>query len=242
MGHRTHPYWSGLLRVGPGWALLDSVIGDNCPHAHLAPQIILPRGPAVSVETDARKYVLRDRALYLPSSIRHKIGPINIPVRSLYLDPFFTPKGREKAKAPFFVSEAASQKLAEIEEDSALSKWCDHNLGVALRDDGPLRFLVEPTTADIRLTPAALARSMGVSPRVLRTKSLKAYGVTTRKLTQWVQLKLAARAVAEGASLASAAHIGGFSDQAHFTRRLVQWFGVTPHAALANMELDFHGE
>ena len=46
---------------------------------------------------------------------------------------------------------------------------------------------------------------------------------------------LAAKAMEASSSLADAAAAGGFADQAHFTRRLQQWFGVTPKIGLSGL-------
>jgi AraC-like DNA-binding protein len=63
------------------------------------------------------------------------------------------------------------------------------------------------------------------------------FGVPPSKLLQWLQLLGAAKALEASASLADAAAAGGFSDQAHFTRRLRQWFGVTPKVGLSGLEV-----
>jgi AraC-like DNA-binding protein len=63
------------------------------------------------------------------------------------------------------------------------------------------------------------------------------FGVPTAKLLQWLQLQQAIEALQQSQNLADAAAAGGFSDQAHFTRRLVEWFGVTPAQGLARLEI-----
>jgi len=78
---------------------------------------------------------------------------------------------------------------------------------------------------------------MGLSPARLREIAIRDFGVPTAKLLQWLQLQHAIDALRHTASLAEAAAAGGFADQAHFTRRLVQWFGVTPSLGLAQLEI-----
>jgi AraC-like DNA-binding protein len=53
-------------------------------------------------------------------------------------------------------------------------------------------------------------------------------------LSQWLlwrKLEQAALAISTGASLAEAAHAGGFADQPHFSRTMRRMFGLTPGAA-----------
>lgn len=86
-------------------------------------------------------------------------------------------------------------------------------------------------------SPAALAQSIGLSTTRLREIAIHDFGVPTAKLLQWLQLQSAIEAFRQTHNLADAAAAGGFSDQAHFTRRLVEWFGVTPSLGLAQLEI-----
>ncbi len=69
---------------------------------------------------------------------------------------------------------------------------------------------------------------------------MRDYGVPPSKLTQWLQIQQAAKALTETTNLAEIAAQAGFSDQAHFTRRMVEWFGVTPSLGLAGIEVSVH--
>jgi AraC-like DNA-binding protein len=91
---------------------------------------------------------------------------------------------------------------------------------------------IEPGTG-----PAELAQVIGLSTTRLRELTVHDFGVPTAKLLQWLHLQHAIEALRQSRSLADAAAAGGFSDQAHFTRRLVEWFGVTPSLGLAQLEI-----
>lgn len=56
-------------------------------------------------------------------------------------------------------------------------------------------------------------------------------------LAPLTQIQRAIEGLDQSHSLAAAAAAGEFSDQAHFTRRLVEWFGVTPSLGLAKIEI-----
>lgn len=90
---------------------------------------------------------------------------------------------------------------------------------------------------DALTSPAALARALSLSPSRLREIVKADFGVPPSKLLQWLQLLVAAKAMQTSASLADAAAAGGFADQAHFTRRLQQWFGVSPKIGLSGLEI-----
>jgi AraC-like DNA-binding protein len=86
-------------------------------------------------------------------------------------------------------------------------------------------------------TPSELAKAVGVSTTRMREIAIRDFGVPTTKLLQWLQVQRAIEGFHQSHSLAAAAAAGGFSDQAHFTRRLVEWFGVTPSQGLAKIEI-----
>ena len=90
-------------------------------------------------------------------------------------------------------------------------------------------------------SPAALARELALSPSRLREIVKAGFGVPPSKLLQWLQLLASAEALATTDRLCDAAAAGGFSDQAHFTRRLRQWFGVTPGTGLQGLEISIDG-
>ena len=91
---------------------------------------------------------------------------------------------------------------------------------------------IEPGAA-----PSELAKAVGVSTTRMREIAIRDFGVPTTKLLQWLQVQRAIEGFHQSHSLAAAAAAGGFSDQAHFTRRLVEWFGVTPSQGLAKIEI-----
>jgi AraC-like DNA-binding protein len=90
----------------------------------------------------------------------------------------------------------------------------------------------DPTT---RMDQAELARRLGHE----RTQSLRffkaATGMTFRGFKRWIALCAAARAIANGELVRTAAMDAGFADTAHLTRTFRTSFGTTPTLATANL-------
>lgn len=76
----------------------------------------------------------------------------------------------------------------------------------------------------------AAAADLGVAPRTLQRLLLAATGRPPSFWLMLVRARRAARALAGAASLAAVAHAHGYADQAHMSRDLGRWFGLTPTA------------
>ena len=53
-------------------------------------------------------------------------------------------------------------------------------------------------------------------------------GISIKSYTLWARMRRAVELIAHGESLSVVAHDVGFSDAAHLTRTLKQFFGLTP--------------
>ena len=75
-----------------------------------------------------------------------------------------------------------------------------------------------------------------------RTQALRCFkaatGQTFRNFKQWSALQHAARLMAEGALVRTAAMDAGFADTAHLSRVFRQGFGLTPSVAIAGLRPD----
>ena len=85
-----------------------------------------------------------------------------------------------------------------------------------------------------RMSQAELASLTGME----RTRALRAFkaatGMTFRAFKNWTGLQAAAREIAQGQLVRTAAMDAGFSDSAHLTRTFRLSFGTTPSAATAD--------
>lgn len=83
--------------------------------------------------------------------------------------------------------------------------------------------------ADVDL--GGVARRIGLSPARLRALARAELGAPLAHWRAWLQLERAIGALRRGEPLAAAAVLGGFSDQAHLSRTMRRFFGVTPLTA-----------
>jgi AraC-like DNA-binding protein len=86
-----------------------------------------------------------------------------------------------------------------------------------------------------RMSQGELARRLSLE----RTRALRCFkaatGQTFREFKRWSALQHAARLMAEGALVRTAAMDGGFADTAHLSRVFRRYFGLTPSVAIAGL-------
>jgi len=229
----------GRMTLGLGWAILDAHTGENRLHSHVAHQVSLALEVDCAIGGPHPLRLARGEAAIIPAGIQHCLTPVGAPVRTIYVDPLFdglrdliqtpVPKQlnpKEAAALEAITSgEMAKQWIGAFVNKSSSSSPIDGRLHAALSE-------IVPGTS-----PSKLAQALGLSTTRLRELAIRDFGVPTAKLLQWLQLQHAIDALRQTRNLANAAAAGGFSDQAHFTRRLVEWFGVTPSLGLAQLEI-----
>ena len=99
---------------------------------------------------------------------------------------------------------------------------------------------VESALVALRASGAAVstvAGQVGVSPRTLHRRLVAATGRTPVYWMQLARARRTARSLLRADDLASVAVDLGYADQAHMSRSLRQWFGVTPRTLTAPSDL-----
>jgi AraC-like DNA-binding protein len=74
----------------------------------------------------------------------------------------------------------------------------------------------------------SIADAVHLSPDRFRHLFVEQTGVGFRPYLLWLRIECALAAYVGGSSLTDAAHIGGFSDSAHFSRTFRKMFGIAP--------------
>lgn len=227
------------MTLGLGWALLDAYTGDNRLHSHVAHQISLALEVDCEIGGAHPLRLARGEAAIIPAGTRHCLTPAGAPVRTVYVDPQFCGmRDRILGPAPKQLNQKDAAGLKAVCSGEAAKQWISAFVSTS-SSFSPIDARLHAALSTIvpGTNPAALAQSIGLSTSRLREVAIRDFGVPTAKLLQWLQLQTAIEALQQSRNLADAAAAGGFSDQAHFTRRLVEWFGVTPSQGLAQLEI-----
>lgn len=85
-------------------------------------------------------------------------------------------------------------------------------------------------------TVAKAAQWLGVSPRTLQRLLICQTGRTPSFWLQLARVRQAARSLQNSISLAEVAHIHGYADQAHMSRDIKRWLGLSPTHLIHNTE------
>ena len=235
---------TGTLAFGPWWLLYCGPIGPTEVHAHHAFQIVVHGGssclvdgagesidgPIAVVEPDHHHAICAHReravvvfvepasyaaanlgrrgsaaALHGHDSVSEVIGPS-------------TPDNWSRA------DEAVHRTLAMagVLEPAAPLRWWRH----PAVDEALLRLpdLVEDDSVDV----SELAASIGVSSSRLTHVFSAEVGIPLRSYARWLRLVRATERLADGATIAEAAHEARFVDGAHFSRTFMEMFGLSP--------------
>lgn len=235
---KTDTEWAGEIMLGVGWALLDAQVGDNRPHKHVAHQVSMAlAGPVSVIGTDTMD-LAEGVAVLIPAGFEHSLQPAGAILRSLYVDPTFRGvRDLNRLTGLTSLTAVESNSLAAVRTGKDAQMWIETFLrqGAVTQIDHRLQKILHSLDPDT--SPAEMAPLLGISTTRLREISVRDFGVPTTKLLQWLQVQKAIEAFELSHNLAQAASAGGFSDQAHFTRRLVEWFGVTPSRGLAKLKI-----
>lgn len=226
------------MTLGMGWAWLDARIGDNRAHHHVAHQISLALDHECEIAGPSPLRISQGEAVLIPAGTLHCLAPVGIAVRTIYVDPMFRGTNSLTSEAGCTrLSRGDASALLAIRDGKQARQWIADFLGLNGSRIIDTRLRAAVAKSDPETSPTALARLVGVSPARLREIAVRDFGVPPSKLLQWLQLQRAINALRQSRNLADAAAAGGFSDQAHFTRRLVEWFGVTPASGLNGLDI-----
>lgn len=220
-----------LLMLGPAYA--------SAQHRHHAAQIAFSLDGPVIFESPQTGRHCADMLLISPNTPH--AHPAFGALAFLYLWPESTEwlnfPGREKGGVvplPFNLRLRSIARRAAAGNAVAARSLVDDLIGKsasrALSDDALVSRAIEFIKRSLggRITLAAVATAVHISPSRLAHRFREATGVPLRRYVLWCRLRAAAEAAMRGTSLTTAAHLAGFADSAHLSRTFRTMFGVAP--------------
>ena len=235
--------WNGRTTLGDGWAVYEGPVADARPHRHLAIQLAIGLKESIAITGDRGTVV--GPAVLVRAGTRHRLAPVPGAVRLVFVE-VDSPIGQVWRSATvdddILQAPAGLARELRVSEDAAaamdrLSGACpkrvlDDRLACALAA------LAENPGGSGAIARAAMTARVSVS--CLRALAAEALAAPLAQWRQWRMLLQAARVIAAGQSLAKAAAEAGFSDQAHLSRTMGRFFGITPSVAATSLRRD-HG-
>ena len=221
---------------GESYAVYSGPAGHTSLHQHAAYQFVLGVSSELVVFNDSGSE-MRGHVFLIPPLLKHTIRcsgvttVIFIDAHSAIIEKIKTISEAtsivdlSKAELPFSRYSKISEIINILHKYSQTeSSNIDPRLAEAIAKLGE-----RPGEMKI----ANVAEACGLSISHLRTLARQELGVPISTWLIWRKLEKASRALAEGTSLAESALIGGFTDQAHFSRTMRRMIGMTPQEALA---------
>jgi len=230
--------WSGSFYVGNAFAVYVGPSDANDMHKHVAYQLVLCRSGIAEVTKESGEKVT-GKAILIRPLIPHSISSESN-LTLIYLEPqsdlvskMLINTGKDSVEAlvtgslpfdPYLKYEELVRSLMILTSKEA--RDIDERVLLAMS-----KLSESPGSSSI----AEVAKECGLSESHLRALVRKQLGVPLATWIIWRKLQAAVNELRSGATFADSAVVGGFADQAHFTRTLRRMFGITPSIALNSL-------
>ncbi|MEV0148265.1 MULTISPECIES: AraC family transcriptional regulator [unclassified Nonomuraea] len=209
--------------VGHGYALYQGPSWDTAFHRHAAFQI------AVAIEgdvgmVDSSETCHRAVALVVPPMVRHRMLATT-DLRVFFVEPQCAYADRLRER--YGPGIGAAPELRRLSDDDVRR--------AGARPSGELdpRLLAAmDALVDGSGSMQDLAVRVGLSSQRLRALAHSQLGMPLARWRVWARLRRAVEALRAGRTLAEAAAMSGFADQAHLTRWTREMMGLTPAVLL----------
>ncbi|MBI5505964.1 MAG: helix-turn-helix transcriptional regulator [Deltaproteobacteria bacterium] len=237
--------WTGTLFLSLTRAVYVGPARDTDPHQHHAIQICVALDEPFLLRPGPQQPWRPCRTAVIGADVDHQLDGRAARHVLIYLDPE-TPDGRRivppqsTSIAP--LSEALSAALRESAagaqdgQDADLYAAVSRCLALTPLEQRRLDPRVALALTIARQDPqrftsvAAVAATVGLSPRRFRDLFARDTGIGCRRLMLWLRLHAAVRSLAHRSTLTESAYAAGFSDSAHLSRTFRAMFGIAPSA------------
>jgi AraC-like DNA-binding protein len=209
--------------IGEGYAVYRGPTTSGTLHRHAAFQIVIGKRAGVAV-VDASRIRHESVALVVPPMELHCLSA-SPDVLTYFVEPHcaFADGLRERHGVGITVA----PELHALTEDDI------RQVGVRSTSQLDVRLVQALNALDSSNIPLPiLAAEVGLSAQRLRALARSQLGMPLSRWRVWTRLRRVAEALQAGRSLADAASIAGFADQAHLTRQMREMMGLTPATVL----------
>jgi len=223
VGNRASEVTTPCFAVRDGYAVYRGPIGADGPgHRHAAFQIAIAiRGEVTMIDsTDTRH---QGTALLVPPMTGHRILAHDA-LLTYFVDPHCAFADRLRVRGSGVM---VAPDLSGLSEDDIGPGGGGPSGGLDPRLVDALQLI---QTGTIALSDVAAA--VGLSPQRLRSMARRDLGIPLARWRIWSRLRRAMESIQGGATVAEAAVVAGFADQAHLTRQTREMVGMTPAAVL----------
>jgi AraC-like DNA-binding protein len=243
------PVW----HVDRGRMLFIGPLRYNASHQHGAPVYLAGIYEPFHLRVAGGEW-LNCRTAMIPAGVSHELDVGGAPIGVFYVEPSLAGADTlvpflsdvHEAHGALIGASGETRLLRELWEDRA-SLTC---VGEAL--DGFVAFsrprARRPIDARVAAVVGALhgddfdagavaahAARVGLSPSRFQHLFSREVGVAFRRYRAWTRMRTAIADIARGSNFTAAAHLAGFSDQAHFGHDFRRTFGAPPSGSLRNI-------
>jgi AraC-like DNA-binding protein len=219
---------------GEGWVAYRGRSSDNTSHTHAAIQLVFGSHRSIQVVgEDGHNFI--GSTIVIQPMVEHRLIADDF-VSVLYLEP--------QTPLAFWVVDAIGGGDIVVVEDPGflgfeaevpLQDWIRKLSDLAPKDGSTIDRRLTEALQQLAENPhelqiAEIAKQLGFSDSRVRYLARHQLGFPLSTWMLWRKLDRAARALYDGESLVDASLLGGFSDQAHFSRTMRRMFGMTPRA------------
>jgi AraC-like DNA-binding protein len=204
----------------------------NTSHAHSALQVCVGLRDDV-VMADARRSVVQAAGLLVPPGVTHTLQPHHA-LMLVFFEPQTPWAVQLLAGRPMdAISVLPEQVCHALRRGSSLARCIDVfvtpvRAPSTVLDSRLLQALDLLMGATGQLSLAMVASQCGLSPSRLRALAKQQLQSSLTDWLTWRRLENAGRELMRGSPLSEIALVGGFSDQAHFSRTMRRVVGLSP--------------